>query len=499
MRSLYNFFSSSAARSLLALLLVMSAATISAAETTKERWYVVRVDGKKMGHQRAITVSSAERVRQTEILDIEMDRGGEKAALFSESMTEETSAGRPVGFAVRFRASAQETITKGNVRPDGQIEVTETVNQQARAPRLVKLDQGALFPHGALLRLRQAGLKPGVEVDLIAFDPTVMSSLTVHTKVLRKARRQTIEGELELLEVQQIMRIAGTEVESNAWVNADFDVYEMRTTIGGLAMQMQLSTRAEALANNETANYFLEQFVRSPRALSPEEQQSGLSYRIQLKKNAGTARLPQTDEQSVAPSSDGYLVTICERCGKSPLDQRSAQNLREHSQPSAWLQSDDPALKNAALQNTKGAKTELEKMQRLQDFVSAHISQSNLSTGYASAKEAFENRTGDCTEYALLLAAMARAVGIPSRVAGGLAYSPAYLGQNNSFIPHAWTQAYVQGRWRSFDAALGQFDAGHITLSVSDGSPTSSFAGAALLGNVQIQSVQPLTSNPVNQ
>lgn len=474
----------------LACLLALSSSALSAAETTKERWYVVRVDGKKMGHQRAITLTSDTRVRQTEILDIEMDRGGEKAALFSESTTEETLAGKPISFAVRFRASAQETITQGKLRPDGQIELIETVNQQARAPRLVALEPNALFPHGTLLKLRQAQLKPGSVVDLLAFDPTVMRSMTVHTKVLRSARRQTIEGELDLLEVQQTMRIADTEVESSAWVNQQFDVYEMQTNIGGLAMQMQLSTRAQALADNDEANYFLEQFVRSPRALSDAEQGAGLRYRILLGKNAGSTRIPQTDEQSVQASADGYLVTICEQCGSSPQVERSEESLRAHQQASAWLQSDDPALKQAATQQIRGAKTDLEKMQRLQEFVSNHINESNLSTGYASAKEAFENRTGDCTEYALLLAAMARAAGIPSRVVGGLAYSPVYLGRSDSFIPHAWTQAYVQGKWRSFDAALGRFDAGHISLSITDGSPSSSFAGAALLGNVQIQSVQ---------
>lgn len=499
MRSFYKFLISNRLCIVLACLLALSISSLSAAETSKERWYVVRVDGKKMGHQRAITVRSPERIRQTEILDIEMDRGGEKAALFSESVTEETLAGKPIGFAVRFRASTQETLTKGRVRADGQIEVTETVNQQVRAPRLVKLDAAALFPYGAVQRLRKAGLKPGVVVDFRAFDPTVMSALSVHTKVLRTARRATIDGELELLEVQQTMSVSGTAVESKAWVNADFDVYEMETTIGGLAMQMQLSTRTEALADNETANYFLAQFVRSPRALSPAEQKAGLRYVIQLKKNAGNARLPQTDEQAVTSGAGGYVVSVCERCGTSPATERSDATLREFRQASAWLQSDDPALKQAALQTIQGAKTELEKMQRLQQFVSDRISQSNLSTGYASAKEAFENRTGDCTEYALLLAAMARAIGIPARVAGGLAYSPTYLGQTNSFIPHAWTQAFVQGRWRSFDAALGQFDAGHITLSLTDGSPTSSFAGAALLGNVEIQSVQPLTPDAVNR
>ena len=34
-----------------------------------------------------------------------------------------------------------------------------------------------------------------------------------------------------------------------------------------------------------------------------------------------------------------------------------------------------------------------------------------------------------------------------------------------------WVQAWDGQRWTSYDAALGQFDAGHIALVVGDGDP----------------------------
>ncbi len=79
--------------------------------------------------------------------------------------------------------------------------------------------------------------------------------------------------------------------------------------------------------------------------------------------------------------------------------------------------------------------------------------------GHFSALETIDRRTGDCTEAAVLLAALGRAAGIPTRVVSGLVYSrQRYHGVSNAFMPHSWVLAYVDGRWRSFDLALDRFD-----------------------------------------
>jgi hypothetical protein len=91
--------------------------------------------------------------------------------------------------------------------------------------------------------------------------------------------------------------------------------------------------------------------------------------------------------------------------------------------------------------------------------------------GYATAVEALQNRSGDCTEFAVLLAAAARARGIPTRVVAGLVYAARFSGKKDVFSPHMWVQAWIDGRWVSFDAGLERFDATHIALVVGDGDP----------------------------
>jgi transglutaminase-like putative cysteine protease len=67
---------------------------------------------------------------------------------------------------------------------------------------------------------------------------------------------------------------------------------------------------------------------------------------------------------------------------------------------------------------------------------------------------------GDCNEHAVLLAALARAAGIPAQIEAGLVY------QRGRFYYHAWNRVYLGG-WVTVDALKGQMpaDATHIRLA----------------------------------
>ena len=117
--------------------------------------------------------------------------------------------------------------------------------------------------------------------------------------------------------------------------------------------------------------------------------------------------------------------------------------------------------------------------------------------GHFSALETLERRSGDCTESAVLLAALGRAAGIPTRVANGLAYSRArYHGVSNVFMPHSWTLAWVEGRWRSFDLALDTFDSSHIALTIGDGDARSVSAASQLAGLLRWESMTEVRTAP---
>ncbi len=79
--------------------------------------------------------------------------------------------------------------------------------------------------------------------------------------------------------------------------------------------------------------------------------------------------------------------------------------------------------------------------------------------GIPTAMDVLERRAGDPLGRALLLVALARAVGLPSRVIAGLLYA------NGQFFHHAWVELYLDD-WVPADPTYGQIpaDAGRIRL-----------------------------------
>jgi hypothetical protein len=89
----------------------------------------------------------------------------------------------------------------------------------------------------------------------------------------------------------------------------------------------------------------------------------------------------------------------------------------------------------------------------MRDYVSEYINVPTYIHGFNFASTVAEQRSGDCTEYAVLLTALARTLGLPSRVVLGTVL----LEENEqvSVFGHAWTEVYYEDEWHLLDAALG--------------------------------------------
>ena len=100
-----------------------------------------------------------------------------------------------------------------------------------------------------------------------------------------------------------------------------------------------------------------------------------------------------------------------------------------------------------------------------------------------NAIEVLRTRKGDCNEHTQLYAALARALGIPTRIATGLAYV------NGKFYYHAWPEVYLRD-WVAVDPTFGQFpaDASHLRFVV--GGLARQTELLRLIGNLKINVVE---------
>ena len=102
--------------------------------------------------------------------------------------------------------------------------------------------------------------------------------------------------------------------------------------------------------------------------------------------------------------------------------------------------------------------------------------------GIPNAATVLRTRSGDCNEHAALFTALARANGIPTRIAAGLAYV------GGKFYYHAWPEVYLTD-WVAVDPTFGQVpaDAGHLRFTL--GGLTRQAELLRLIGTLKIDVV----------
>lgn len=461
----------------LALLLVLTPCAHAAPPPTQ--WYTVLLDGRKIGSFEARREAREATVVTTQTLDLVLDRAGSQLALFSRESATETADGRPLAFASVTKLSGSDTVVEGRVR-EGRIEAT-TRSGGATRQRSLPWPEGALLPEGLRLAGLRAGLAPGTRYRALAFQPASLEAAEISSAVGAPEDLDLPGGRLRLSPLDQSTALGGASMASRAWVDAEQTVHKLTMPLMGVELTLLACDRACATAPNQPSDVFERTLARAPRPLARAELDGTLRYALAVRGDA--LSLPQTDEQRVERDGDTWIVTVSRRAQGHGEAKPQADDYR----PNDWLQSSAPEIVQLAQRAVGEAQAPRARMQRIEAFVRTYIRDKTLDVGYASALEVARRPEGDCTEHAVLVAALGRALGIATRLVNGLAYAPGFAGRDQVFVPHAWAQAFVDGRWQSFDAALPGFDAGHIALSIGDGDPWRFYSGLDLLGRIELE------------
>jgi len=454
-------------------------------------WMSVLLDGRKIGSMHTTRKVDGQRVITSQDMRIEIERSGLKVGLGTTESDEETLDGRPLKFDSRTRISGIENVQAGVIRDDGKADIT-TIIGGAKQARTIEWPKAALLAEGLRLAEQKAGLLPGTRYDTIAFQAENLEAVEVESLVGKRESIDLPDGRRELIRVEQTIKLGGAPTRTVSWIEPDQTIRKLLVPMMGYDLTMLACSRACATAKNQGADVLVHSLVTAPRSISADERAHGIRLRLsQTDASDAALQFATTDEQQFTPRPGGGDLRIAPLDG-TKTESREAAPLAADSQPNDWLQSAAPEVVALAKLGAGDAKTPSSQMQNLEGFVRGFIRNKDLSVGYASALEVAKNPEGDCTEHAVLLAALGRVLGIPTRVVDGLVYVEQYAGGSNVFVPHAWAQAYIDGRWRSYDAALHGFDAGHVALSVGDGDPWRFYAGFNTLGRLRVDGVEAL-------
>jgi len=461
---------------------VAIAGAMESGPTSTTTWMTVMLAGRRIGHLRIDRVNDGKVVTTTQDLQIEINRAGRTVPMAVLTRSVETLDSQPLGFYSRSTLSSSDSIVDGQRRADGHYAITTTVGGMDSQSTLA-WPTGALLSDGQRQAMAAAASQPG-HYALNLFDPASQDVASVDIEVLGNERVSLPEGAEVLNHQREMLQTPRGVQRMDLWVNARGETRKTSLEMLGHPLDMLACSQACALAPVQDLDMLRASMVDSPQGLSSSMRAGFLRYVIHV--TDGDAQpVISTDEQRVTPLGHGnWLVDV-----GNPVAGGQPAPVPADTQPNAWVQSDAPPIRKLAAQAVIGAEDDLQKMVQLRDFVSAYIPPHSRDIGYASAMEVVRERAGDCKEHAVLLAALARAQHIPARVVTGMVYAEHYADSSRVFVPHAWVQAWVHGRWQSFDAALGHFDSTHIALDSGDGDPWHFFNLANLFGQMRIAQI----------
>jgi len=175
--------------------------------------------------------------------------------------------------------------------------------------------------------------------------------------------------------------------------------------------------------------------------------------------------VPQSHRQIVSKGKDNNLVMEIKRDfiiknGKALLPDERKRSLAS----SISIPSDNPKIIALATKIVGDAPTDFEKVSRIVKWIFTNL-EKTMAKNSDNALDILDKKAGDCTEHTLLFVTLARALGIPSREVGGIAYMAGEKTPKMAW--HAWAEFHDGKQWLTADPTWNQtlVDGTHIKFS----------------------------------
>ena len=338
---------------------------------------------------------------------------------------------------------------------------------------VIALKEVPHLANGILESASIAGMKLGESRSFHVFDPATMGQRPVKVTVLgddmltvmgksRKARKVSVD----FMGAKQV-----------AWIGEDGDILKEQ---GILGITVEQVTKHEALGGlaltsgadlTEIASIPSNVIIGDPGALTSLKVKISNVEKDKLRLSGGRQTLRKD-----------ILFIQKEAIPTRPHRETSMTGNEDFLKPNPFIQSDHQKIVSKVREIISPEDPVVVKASKLVAWVYKNVEKRPVLS-VPNALETLNNLVGDCNEHAVLLAALARAAGIPAQVEAGLVY------QRGRFYYHAWNVLFI-GTWVTADAVMGQMpaDVTHIRFVRGDADQQVDLIG--VIGKVRIKVIE---------
>lgn len=438
-------------------------------------------------------------VRITSGAVLELERFGQQASQRVELECIETPQGGVLRFRTELASGGAPTVSRGEVQGS-----TLTLELGGKKQSVEWPDNclGFLGPEQSLER---QPMKPGESRTIMHLAPVFNQVATVELKAIREEDTQLLSGARRLLRIESVAKLRSGQIDSVLWV--DRAGRKWKTLIPGTRQESYRTTRQEAQRGITGPRFDLGRspIVKLARPLERPQATIQAVYRARLAGGpiADVFVDDATQDVSLVNETTAEItVRAGSRWSEAIRPGEEVGPSAEDLAPSGLLQSDDRRVRALALAAAPSPSADTRQTAlALSEFVFQQMKpNTHYAQAIATAADTASTLEGDCTEHAMLLAAMCRAQRIPARVAIGLVYYPSEQG----FAYHMWTEAWIGDRWLPLDAtrAGGAVSAAYLKIAHSSLQGADAYAAflpvQQVLGRLELE-VRSLEHSPIQE
>jgi transglutaminase-like putative cysteine protease len=304
-------------------------------------------------------------------------------------------------------------------------------------------------------------------------------------------RQEKLEYEGKPVETYVIkQRFSG--IETILWVDGDGTVIKETNNQGFKSFKEPANVAQKIEKPLSASNLITMSLVKPSKPINRSDRLRKITFHLQPIRSSDL--IPQDHRQKVlkteALPNDFYRVTLQVKTEPERITGFSNWPTKsllyaKHLEESTEVQSHHPMIESLASELAGETENDWEVAQDINRWVYLNLGKELVDT--LTALDALHERRGECQSHTYLFAALARSVGIPTRIVNGLVYSKEYAG----FLYHAWPEVYV-GEWRALDPTFGQSEVDATHIKLTEGEKEGPFGLMEFVGKLAIDwSIRP--------
>jgi transglutaminase-like putative cysteine protease len=438
-------------------------------------WDVAYLKGGKAGYVhtavRELERDGQKRFRTVVEMRLTVQRFESPVQLRIDTGMDETAAGKVVSVSLQQYLGRERKLNKTGTVADGQLHL---LVDGKPAPRPLPWDDRVIGAYRQQRLFEEKKVKPGDRFTFLAFEAPLDRAVQNTVEVKAAEEVGLLDGTKRRLLRAEVRpeAIDGVQLPTLVyWLDEDRQPVRQQFDAPGLGLvTLYRTTREGATAPGpvvKLTDIGLSNFVRLNKRIADPYATAAMVYRVTVKGDHKPGTTFSRDDRQKIKNIEGQTFELHVRSSRGPRpDEKDAKAPgEEFLQSSYFITSADEKVQEHARRAVADETDGWKKALRIEKWVHDHMKSRN-DEALAPADHVARTLAGDCTEYAMLTAAMCRAVGVPARTAVGLIYADVADGPVFAF--HMWTEVCTAGRWIPIDATLGRGHVGATHLKITD-------------------------------